>query len=96
MSITEETHWLEAELEQTKRNLQDNLWQIASKLHQTRDRLKLTSVVQEKLLPALGASLLFGLLLGYWDIPFEDVGKPVARAMLTTAGKQIAARVIRG
>ena len=42
------------------------------------------------------SALLFGLLLGYWDVPFEDIGKLVARMMLITAGKQIAARAIRG
>jgi len=96
MSITEDSHWLEAELEQSKRNLHEDLSQIASKLHQTRDRLKPTSVIREKLLPALGVALLFGLLLGYWEVPLEDIGKPVAGTMLTTVGKQIAARAIRG
>ncbi len=32
MSITEETHWLEADLEHSKQNLQEDFSQIASKL----------------------------------------------------------------
>jgi len=51
-------------------------------------------VIREKPLPLLG--LLFGFLLGYWDVPFQDIGKPLALTMLTAAGKQLAARAIRG
>ena len=94
MSITEETHWLEADLEHSKQNLQEDFSQIASKLRQTRARLKPTNVIREKPLPLLG--LLFGFLLGYWDVPFQDIGKPLALTMLTAAGKQLAARAIRG
>jgi hypothetical protein len=96
MSITEDTHWLEAELEQSKLNLHEDLSAIASKLHHARDRLKPTSMVREQPLLALGGAMLFGLLLAYWDVPFEDIGKPIARTMLTTAGKQLAAQAIRG
>jgi hypothetical protein len=96
MSITEDTHWLEAELQQSKLNLHEDLLGIASKLHHARDRLKPTGIVREQPLLALSGALLFGLLLAYWDVPFEDIGKPVARMMLTTAGKQLAVRAIRG
>jgi hypothetical protein len=48
MSITEETHWLEADLEHSKQNLQEDFSQIASKLRQTRARLKQTNVIREK------------------------------------------------
>jgi len=44
----------------------------------------------------LSVGLLLGFAFGYWDVPFEDIGKPVARTMLTTVGKQIAVRAIKG
>ncbi len=96
MSITEETHWLEAELERCKRDLQDDLSQIENKLHQTRARLRPTTFIGEKALMVLSVGLLLGFAFGYWDVPFEDIGKPVARTMLTTVGKQIAVRAIKG
>jgi hypothetical protein len=34
--------------------------------------------------------------LGYWDVPLEDIGKPVARTMLATVGRQIAVHAIKG
>jgi len=44
----------------------------------------------------LSVGLLLGFAFGYWDVLFEDIGKPVARTMLTTVGKQIAVRAIKG
>jgi len=96
MSITEETHWLEAELERCKQDLQEDLSQIENKLHQTRTRLRPTTFIGEKALLVLSVSLVLGFVFGYWDIPFEDIGKPLARTMLTTAGRQIAVRAIKG
>jgi hypothetical protein len=95
MSVTKNTHWFEAELEQSKRNLHEDLAQMATRLHQTRVRLMPKSSLGAKPLPLLGIGLLSGLLLGYWNIPFQDIGQPIARAMLVTAGKQIAVRAIR-
>jgi hypothetical protein len=40
MSTTEETHWLEAELERSKHDLRQDLSQIESKLQKTRARLR--------------------------------------------------------
>jgi hypothetical protein len=96
MSTTEETHWLEAELERCKQDLQEDLSQIENKLHRTRARLRPATFIGEKALLVLSASIALGFLLGYWDVPFEDIGKPVARTMLTTVGKQIAVRAIKG
>jgi hypothetical protein len=96
MSVTEETHWLEAELERCKQDLQEDLSQIENKLHRTRARLRPTTFIGEQALLVLGISFMLGFILGYSDIPFEDIGKPVARTILTTVGRQLAARVIKG
>lgn len=96
MSIAEDTHWLEAELERSKQDLQEDLSQIENKLHQTRARLRPTTFISEQALLVLSVSFALGFILGYWDVPFEDIGKPVARTMLTTVGRQIAVRAIKG
>jgi hypothetical protein len=96
MSMTEQTHSLEAELEQSKWDLHENLSEIASKLRHSRVGAGPAGMVREQPLVALGFALLCGLLLGYWDVPFKDIGKPVARTMLATAAKQMAVRAIKG
>lgn len=96
MSDTEDTHWFEAELQQSKQKLQEDLAQMATRLHQTRVRLRPNSLLGVKPLPLMGIGVLFGLLLGYWNVSFQDIGQPLARAMLVTAGKQIIVRAIRG
>jgi hypothetical protein len=79
MSIAEDTHRLQTEIERAKRDLQDSLSGIGNKLHQTRDRLVAVSFVRGRPFLTLGAAFVFGVLLGYWDVPFEEVGKPMAR-----------------
>ncbi|MBV8359501.1 MAG: hypothetical protein JO189_16415 [Deltaproteobacteria bacterium] len=96
MSTNEETHWLEAELEQYKQDLHRDLSQIEYKLHQTRARLSPTTFIGDRMLLMLSLSFALGFVIGYWDVPIEDIGKPVARTMATTVGRQIAVRAIRG
>lgn len=96
MSTSEETLWLEAELERCKHDLQQDLSQIENKLRQTRVRLRPTTLIGEKALLMLSVSFGLGFVLGYWNVPFEDIGKPVARTMLATVGRQIAVRAIKG
>jgi hypothetical protein len=96
MSTSEETHWLEAELERCKQDLHQDLSQLENKLHQTRARLRPTTFIGEKALLVLSLSFALGFVLGYWDVPIEDIGKPVARTMATTVGRQIAVRAIKG
>jgi hypothetical protein len=96
MSPSKETQGLEAELEQGKQDLRQDLSQIEDKLHQTRVRLSPSTLIREKALLMLGVGFALGFVLGYWDVPLEDIGKPVARTMATTVGKQIAARALKG
>jgi hypothetical protein len=95
MSTTEETHHYEIELELSKHDFREDLSQIRQRLHETRARLSPTHTIGEKFsISVLG--LLVGFVLGYRNLPFGDIGKPLARTMLTTVGKQIAVRAIGG
>ena len=96
MSTSEETQSLEAELERCKQDLHQDLSQIENKLHQTRARLRPSAFIGEKALPVLSLSFALGFVLGYWDVPIKDIGKPVARTMAATVGKQIAMHAING
>jgi hypothetical protein len=96
MSTSEETHWLEAELEKYKQDLHQDLSQIENKLHRTRARLRPATFIGEKTLLALSISFALGFVLGYWDVPIGDIGKPVVRTLATTVGKQIAVNAIKG
>jgi hypothetical protein len=96
LSSTEEMHWLEAELERSRHDLQEDLSHIEIKLHKTRARLRPATFIGDKALILLGVSFAFGFAIGYWDVPIGKIGKPVARTMLTTIGKQIVVRAIKG
>ena len=96
MSTSEDTHWLEAELERSKHDLQQDLSQIENKFRQTRARLRPTTLLGDKAFLMLGISFALGFALGYWDVPIGEIGKPVARTMLTTVGRQLAVRAVRG
>lgn len=96
MSSTKEMHWLEAELERSRHDLQEDLSHIEIKLHKTGARLRPATFIGDKALMLLGVSLALGFAIGYWDVPIGEIGKPVARTMLTTVGKQMVARAIKG
>src|SRR5207248_5946595 len=96
MSTSEETDWLEAELEKSKHALQHDLTQIENKLQRTRARFRPTTFLADNALIILGISFAVGFAVGYWDVPIGDIGKPVARTVLATVGRQLAVRAIRG
>jgi hypothetical protein len=96
MSTTEETHQCEIELELSKHDFHEDLSQIGQTLHKTRVRLSPTHVIEDKSLFISALGLLVGFVLGYRNLPLGDIGKPLARTMLTRVGKQIAVRAIGG
>ena len=96
LSTSEETHWLETELERSRHDLQEDLSQIESKLQQTRARLKPATFIGDNTLLLLGVGFVLGFALGYWDVPIGEITKPVARTMLTTVGRRMIVRAIKG
>jgi hypothetical protein len=65
MTSTEQTHQCEIELELSKHDFREDIFQLGHKLHEARIRLSPAHIMREKpfLTPALGA--LVGLYLGY-------------------------------
>jgi hypothetical protein len=96
MTVHDEIQRLESELEIGKRNLQQDAQLINEKLRETRARLSPTYFVRENARWISVAAMVLGFALGYLAVPLRGIGKPAAAAMLTTAGKQAAARAIRG
>jgi ElaB/YqjD/DUF883 family membrane-anchored ribosome-binding protein len=96
MTTSEETEQLQAELEESKQHLREDLSEIEDKLHRARARLSPARFITDKPLLALGVSFALGFILSWMDVSIEDLGKPVARTMLKTAGKEIAAQAIQG
>jgi hypothetical protein len=96
LSTSQETHWLRAELERSRHDLQEDLSHIESKLQRTRARLRPATFIGDKALLLLGVSFALGFAIGYWDVPIGDISKPIARTMLTTVGRQMVARAIKG
>ena len=93
---TEETHQCEIDLELSQHDFREDLSQIRQKLHETRVRVSPTHIIGEKSLLISALGLLVGFVLGYRNLPLGDIGKPLARTMLTMVAKQIAARAIGG
>ena len=107
MSASQERRELESELENRKRELREDAAQISGRIEDTKAKLSPTNVVKERPLLALGAALLLGFAFGYLLIrrklpvkaeaqaAAEHLGKPIARGMLPTAGKEVAMRAMR-
>ena len=107
MSASQERRELESELENRKRELREDAAQISGKIEDTKAKLSPTNVVKERPLFALGAALLLGFAFGYLLIrrklpveaeaqaAAEHLGKPIARGMLPTAGKEVTMRAMR-
>jgi hypothetical protein len=96
MNASEDVHRLESKLEHQKSELREHTAQISQKIQETRAQLSPTKVVQQRIFLLSGLAFVLGFALGYRGVPVEEFGKPAARAVLTTVGKEAATRAIRG
>jgi hypothetical protein len=88
MNDSENLHRLESDLEDEKRDLRNDIESITGKARETRAALSPTSLVRERIFLLSGLALALGLALGFRGFAIEDVGKPVARTVLSSIGKQ--------
>jgi len=107
MSTDEEIRRLESELEINKQNFREDAAQIHHKIDETKAELSPTNLVRKRIYIALGAALLGGFAVGYFlewrrikpeqvaRPLLEHIGKPAARSMASTAGKQLVTNAIR-
>jgi hypothetical protein len=96
VNVNEEKHRLESDLEHEKEDLREDIARINIKLKETRANLSPAKLVQGGIFLLSGVTLGLGFALGYRGVPIEEIGRPVARTILTTAGKQAATQAIRG
>jgi hypothetical protein len=76
--------------------LREHTAQINEKLQEAHAQLSPTKLIEQRIFLLSGLAFALGFALGYRGVPVEAFGKPAARALLTTAGKQAATRAIRG
>ena len=95
MNDSKNVHGLESDLRDEKRDLRHDLDEIAEKARETRAELNPMNLVREKIFLLSGLALALGFALGYRRFAIEDVGKPVARKMLSSIGKQAGKRSTR-
>jgi len=106
MSASEEIRRLESELEINKQNFREDTAEIRHKLNQTKAELSPANLVRKRAFLALSAAVAAGFAVGYFlDWRFsprqvaspmlEHVGKPAARSIAATAGKQLVTSAIR-
>jgi hypothetical protein len=96
MNGSEEIQRLESDLEHEKEDLREDVTRINNKLKKTRANLSPAKLVQGRVFLLSGLTLGLGFALGYRGVPIEEIGRPVARTILTTAGKQAATQAIKG
>jgi hypothetical protein len=94
MNDSKNVHGLESDLQDEKRDLRQDLAEIADKARETRAELNPMNLVREKIFLLSGWALVLGFALGYRRFPIEDVGKPVARTVLSSVGKQAGKRAV--
>jgi hypothetical protein len=107
MSTNEEIRRLETELEINRQHFREDTAEIRHKIDQTKAELSLTNLVRKRVLLALVAAVSTGFAVGYfldWQFSpkqvagpvLEHIGKPAARSIVTTAGKELVMNSIRG
>jgi len=95
MHAVEEIGRLEADLLHEKEDLRKDFIRINNKLKATRNDFSPTTIVKNRLILLSGLTLGLGFALGYRDVPIEEIGGPIARSILATAGKQAAIHAIK-
>jgi hypothetical protein len=96
MNHSKNVNELESDLQDEKRDLREDLEQVTEKALETRAELNPANLVREKIFLLSGMALALGFVLGYRGLPIEDVGKPVAGAVLSGVGKQAGKRAVHG
>jgi hypothetical protein len=109
MSTSEHIRELESELEASRRDLRADASHISDKIDDTKAQLSPTNFVRDRIMLVLGVAVLVGFGAGYLlgrrpelatevvaPSAIEHLGKPIARRMLMTAGREAATRAIRG
>jgi hypothetical protein len=96
MDDSKNIHGLEADLEDEKRHLREDVGQITEKARETRAELSPTNLVRGKIFLLSGLALALGFAIGYRRFPVEEVGKPVVRRVLSTVAKKTGKRAVRG
>ncbi|HJU12635.1 MAG TPA: hypothetical protein VJ728_17250, partial [Candidatus Binataceae bacterium] len=112
MSTSDDIHRLEAELEFHRQDLREDAAQITVKIEETKAQLSPANFIRRRpgivlavaFLLGAGLELALRLILSRRQLSAEQVArpavdhvaKPVARNLLTTAGKQAVTRTIRG
>ena len=96
MHEVEEISRLETDLHQNKEDLRKDFITINNKLKAVRTVFSPTTIVKNRLILLSGLTLGLGFALGYRDVPIEQIGGPVARSILATAGKKVAIQAIKG
>jgi uncharacterized protein YneF (UPF0154 family) len=107
MGACEEIRRLESELELNKQNLHEDAAQIRHKIDETKAELSPTNLVRRRVYLILGLAFSVGFIAGYFlewrrirpeqvaRPVLEHIGKPAARTMASTAGKQLITSAIR-
>jgi hypothetical protein len=96
MPASEEIRRLESDLEHQKQDLREDITRISNKLKATRTNLGPAKLMQGRVFLLSSLTLGLGFALGYRGVPVEEIGGPIARSILATAGKEAAIRAIRG
>jgi|ERR1700691_3712472 len=96
MNDSKNVQELESDLQDEKLDLREDLEQITEKTRETRAELNPTNFVRERIFLLSGLALALGFAIGCRGFTVEDVGKPAARTLLSSVGKQLGKRAIHG